>query len=236
MQHDDTPIRPPGRRDLLQELRLPLDSLRWAPEWLTMRPRRAAQPHPVILLPGYGAGPRSLHVMRLFLRRHGHYVDDWGLGRNDGDASRLRAGLVPVVEAMRTRHDGRPVTLVGWSLGGYIAREYAREHPGAVRKVVTLGSPVIGGPRYTATARRYQEQGYDLERIEQAILARYAQPLQVPVAAIYSRRDGIVAWRACIDRMSPRVRHIEVHETHLGLILSPRVLALVAEEIERDRD
>ncbi len=50
-------------------------------------------------------------------------------------------------------HD-EPVVLVGWSLGGYIAREYAREHPGHVRAIVTLGSPVIGGPRYTATAER----------------------------------------------------------------------------------
>jgi pimeloyl-ACP methyl ester carboxylesterase len=233
-RHDDEPITPPGRLDTLQELRLPLDTLRWAPAWLkSMRPRRAAHPRSVILLPGYGAGPRSMHVLSLFLRRRGHYVSDWGLGRNDGDASRLRAGLMPVVEAMRARHDGGSVTLVGWSLGGYIAREYAREHPADVRKVVTLGSPVIGGPRYTATARRYREQGYDLDRIEQAILARYAQPLQVPVAAIYSKRDGIVAWRACIDRMSPDVRHIEVSETHIGLVFSPKVLGIVAEEVER---
>jgi pimeloyl-ACP methyl ester carboxylesterase len=230
---DEEPIRPPGRLDLLQELRLPLDALRWAPDWLRRPPRRAGHPQPVVLLPGYGAGPGSMRVLRLFLQRRGHHARDWGLGRNDGDASRLRAGLVPVVEAVRQRHDGAPVTLVGWSLGGYIAREYAREHPADVRKVVTLGSPVVGGPRYTATANRYRQQGYDLDRVEQAVFARYANPLRVPVVAVYSKRDGIVAWRACIDRWSPQVRHVEVDETHVGLVLSPRVLGIVADEVER---
>ena len=62
---------------------------------------------------------------------------------------------------------------------------------------------------------------------------RYATPLRVPVTAIYSKRDGIVAWRACIDRWSPQVRHIEVSETHIGLGFAPRVLGLVADEIEQ---
>jgi len=152
---------------------------------------------------------------------------------NTGDARKLRANLKPVVEESIATH-GEPVVFVGWSLGGYIAREYAREHPGEVRKVVTLGSPVIGGPRYTATAERYRLQGHDLAEIERAIADRYATPLRVPVTAIYSRRDGIVAWRACIDKWSPNVRHVEVSETHVGLAFSPRVLAIVADEIERD--
>jgi pimeloyl-ACP methyl ester carboxylesterase len=121
--------------------------------------------------------------------------------------------------------------VVGWSLGGFIAREYAREYPGHVRKVITLGTPVIGGPRYTATARRYRAQGHDLDELEQAVRSRYATPLTVPVTAVYSRRDGVVAWPACIDQWSPNVSHVEVDSTHVGLIFSPRVLEIVAKEI-----
>lgn len=233
MTIDYDPITPPGRLDALRELRLPIDALRWAPSWLAMKSGRAAQPRTVVLLPGFGAGPRSMRVVESFLRRRGHRVLDWGLGLNTGDVRKFRSKLKHVVEAAIARHE-EPVVLVGWSLGGYIAREYAREHPQEIHKVVTLGSPVIGGPRYTATAERYRSQGHDLHEIERAVADRYATPLRVPVTAIYSRRDGIVAWQACIDQWSPRVRHVEVSETHLGLVLAPRVMAIVAKEIEQD--
>ena len=232
MTIDYEPIDPPGRLDTLQELRLPIDMLRWAPSWLAMKSGRAEQPRTVILCPGFGAGPRSMRVMEAFLRRRGHHARDWGLGRNTGDAKQLRSKLRPVVRASIAAHD-QSVVLVGWSLGGYIAREYAREHPQEVGKVITLGSPVIGGPRYTATAEWYRSQGYDLAEMERAVADRYAVPLRVPVTAIYSRRDGVVAWQACIDKWSPQVRHVEVSETHVGLGFAPRVLAIVAEEVER---
>lgn len=227
------PIEPPGRLDALRELRLPIDALRWAPSWLAMRAGRAAQARTVILLPGFGAGPGSMRIVEAFLRRRGHRARDWELGLNTGDVRKLRAGLQGVVRKAIAAHD-EPVALVGWSLGGYIAREYAREHPAEIRCVVTLGSPVIGGPRYTATAGRYRSRGHDLDEIERAVADRYATPLRVPVTAIYSKRDGIVAWQACIDRWSPRVRNLEVSETHVGLVLAPRVLAMVADGIERD--
>jgi pimeloyl-ACP methyl ester carboxylesterase len=230
IQYD--PITPPGRLDTLKELRLPVDVLRWAPTWLAMKSKRVGKPRPAILLPGFGTGPRSMRVMEVFLRRRGHHVRDWGLGQNSGEAKQLRMALRPVVDQFIATH-GEPVTLVGWSLGGFIAREFAREWPDRVRKVITLGSPVIGGPRYTATADWYRAQGHDLDELERAVAARYATPLKVPVTAIYSKRDGVVAWQACIDRWSPTVRHVEVSETHVGLGFAPRVLGIVADEIER---
>jgi len=226
-------IAPPTRRETLAELRLPFDALRWTPAWFTLPRGRAAVSRSVILLPGFGGGPRSLMALKRYLRRRGHAADDWGLGRNTGHVAELRAALQGRVEA-RVRATGEPVTLVGWSLGGYIAREFAREHPARVRRIVTLGSPVVGGPRYTATARWYADQGFDLDQMEHAVKQRYARPLTTPVVAIYSKRDGVVAWQACIDRWSPHVRHVEVDESHLGMGFAPRVLRIVAEEVERD--
>lgn len=227
------PIPTPGRLEVLRELRLPVDAVGWLPAWLATEVRRAAQPRTVLLLPGYGTGPRAMRALELFLRRHGHRARDWGLGRNHGEARQLRLALEPIVEEIVER-DGEPIVVVGWSLGGFIAREYAREHPAHVRKVITLGTPVIGGPRYTATARRYRAEGHDLEELERLVMSRYATPLTRPVTAIYSRRDGVVAWQACIDRWSPDVRHVEVDETHVGLVLSPRVRRIVANEVGRD--
>lgn len=225
-------IAPPGLFGTLQELRLPLDALRWAPQWLGLARRRAAAPQTVLLLPGFGASPRSMAPMAAYLRALGHQTHDWGLGRNSGDVPELLLALQSRVAAL-TQQAGRPVVLVGWSLGGYIAREAARDDASAVRKVITLGSPVIGGPRFTAVAGWYRARGHDLDGIEREVAERFTTPLQVPVAALYSKRDGVVAWQACIDHWSPRVRHIEVTESHLGMGVAPRVLSIVADELEQ---
>lgn len=229
IQYD--PIAAPNRLATLQELRLPVDALAWAPSWAALRRRPTASPRTVMLLPGFGASHRSLAVLGGYLRRIGHDAYDWGLGRNTGNVPELLEGLRVRLKALVDRSGG-PAWLVGWSLGGYLAREIARDHPELVRKVITLGSPVIGGPRFTATARWYRTQGVALDEIEQAVAARFRVPIRVPVVAIYSKRDGIVAWQACIDRWSPDVRHIEVSETHIGLGFAPKVLGIVAEELD----
>jgi pimeloyl-ACP methyl ester carboxylesterase len=233
MPIDYDSIVPPSRRTTLQELRLPFDVLGWGPAWLTLPRGRAKVVRTVMLLPGFGGGPRSLVALKRYLLIRGHHVVDWGLGRNTGRVQQLLAALEGRVEAL-VREAAEPAVLVGWSLGGYIARELAREHPELVRRIVTLGSPVVGGPRFTATARWYVAQGIDLDQVERAVKQRYARPLQTPVVAIYSKRDGVVAWQACIDRWSPNVRNVEVDVSHLGMGFAPRVLRIVAEEVERE--
>ena len=223
----------PGARVALQELRLPLDTLRWAPQWLSLLRGQAPTQRTLLLLPGFGAGPRSMALLAGYLRRIGHQVHDWGLGTNSGDVPTLLAALPDRLDRLVQRGGG-PVDLVGWSLGGYLARELARDHPAGVRKVVTLGSPVIGGPRFTTVAPWYRARGHDLAQLEREVAERFATPLRVPVTAVYSRRDGVVAWQACIDHWSPQVRHIEVSETHLGLGFAPRVLGIVATELDCD--
>ncbi len=224
------PIAPPSRLALLKELRLGLDLALSAPRWRTLRRASEGAPRAVVLLPGFGASERSMTLIARHLRRLGHRVFDWGLGRNTGRVPQILAAMRERTESL-TAEVGEPLVAVGWSLGGYIARELAREMPDNFRKVVTLGSPVVGGPRFTVVGTWYRDRGFDLDEIEQTVASRYETPLRVPVAAIYSLRDGVVAWQACIDRWSPRVRHIEVSETHVGLGFSPRVLAIVGEEV-----
>lgn len=183
---------------------------------------------PVMVVPGFATDDDWTTSLRRFLADIGHDAHGWGLGRNHGRV----VDLIPKLAA-RTEHlaatCGRPVRLVGWSLGGYLVREVARERPDVVDRVVTLGAPVVGGPKYTASAPMYVRKGYDLDAIEADVDAREAQPITVRVDAVYSRSDGVVAWRACIDHVSPDVRHHEVGSSHLGLVASPDVFRLVAE-------
>ena len=46
----------------------------------------------------------------------------------------------------------------------------------------------------------------------------------IDFTAIYSRRDGIVDWRACID---PLATPLEVRASHVGMAVDPRVIAAV---------
>lgn len=224
------PIAAPGFANMLQELQLPLDAVGWAPQWFALGRERAAQARTVVLLPGFGAGEGSMLPMATYLKGLGHDVRMWGLGRNSGNVGELLSALPSRLRALGGGAAGG-LSLIGWSLGGYLAREIARDHPDLVERVITLGSPVVGGPRYTALADVFRARGRDLDLVENAVACRYANPLGVPVTAIYSKRDGIVAWQACIDHWSPSVRHVEVAETHLGLGLSPRVFAIVADAL-----
>ncbi len=229
------PIQPPRPSGLLGEALGMLE----LPNLLVRFPSLARQPRGegerVLVLPGFGAGDSSTAILRSYLAYLGYRPRGWGLGLNRGDVPELLPRVVELLDRLAQK-DGAPVRLVGWSLGGVLAREAARDLPKAARQVVTLGSPVVGGPKYTAVADAYRRQGIDLDAIEAEVAERNRQPIQVPVTAVYSRRDGVVAWRACIDRDAPNVEHVEVATTHLGLGFSAEVYRIIAERLARKED
>ena len=133
-------------------------------------------------------------------------------------------------EYHQSKKQNQKVTLIGWSLGGYLARETARDNPELVEQVITIASPLFGGAKYTSIADYYAEkQGIQLDELEQQIEARYDIPLQVPSLSIYSKLDNIVSWQTCIDTRTPLITHKEVQATHLGMILNPDVYKTISE-------
>ena len=231
---DPADLRSPARWELLREGRVVFERLALLASISRIRsaaPRGSGQP--AMVVPGFATDDGWTARLRSFLTSIGYEVHGWGLGRNNGRVLQL----VPAVarECKRLADDsGQSVRLIGWSLGGYLAREVARERPELVERVITLGAPVVGGPTYTASAPMYLNKGYDLEEIATSVRKRERQPIAVPVAAVYSRSDGVVAWRACIDTFdNPLVEHHEVVSTHLGMVNSPRVFRLVADLLAR---
>jgi len=169
--------------------------------------------------------------IRAYLRWLGYDARTWGLGTNMGDPRR-DAELMSLSVAELAEAAGAPVALVGWSLGGVIAREVARKVPERVSRVITYGSPVVGGPAHTVAVNRYEPGEGD--RVDAAIEELNASaPISVPVTAIFTRRDGVVAWQACIDRNTEGVEHIEVGSTHIGLGIDPDVWETVAWTLAR---
>ena len=170
--------------------------------------------HPVIVLPGFLAGPESTVFLRSHLRRLGYRAHDWRQGRNLGASPALADRLEDLLLELHDRYERR-VSLVGWSAGGIYAREMARALPGHTRSVITLGSPFRGHPASTRawTMYRIMNRRHLARMFTEEALAQRASPLSVPTTCIYSRTDGIVAWECCVSEPAPQTENIEVHAT-----------------------
>lgn len=222
-------------RNLWWETRVVLDVARLGARLGALRDEapRASRPDGVICFPGYAAGDWSTWVLRRFLIEMGYDARGWGRGKNPGRVESILPELVRDAELL-TRKTGGPIHVVGWSHGGILARQIARSRPDLVKSIVTMGTPVVGGPKYTAVAARFAEMGTDLDALEVKIAAQEeAEPLVQPVTAIFSKRDGVVSWRACIDPWSERVDHVEVESSHAGLGLHPDVLLETARRLAK---
>ena len=195
---------------------------------LALQPRGKGEP--VIVLPGFSASNISTVPLRRYLTWLNYEVHGWELGRNTGNVRELLPQVADQVRRVYAR-SGSPVNIVGWSLGGVFAREVAREHPEIVRQVITMGSPVVGGAKYTSMGRLYEQRGVDLDKMEASIAARESTPISVPVTSIFSKNDGVVGWKASIDQHNSQVEHLEVRTTHLGLGISPDVFKIIARKL-----
>lgn len=124
--------------------------------------RETSGPRRWLLLPGWGFGPAvwdptrarlparlSVQALPLFSGAVGEAVATALADRRDGSETAGRAGGLAAawVDALREQAAGRPVGLVGWSLGGLIALEWARRHPREVDALVLVAT----SPRFVQT-------------------------------------------------------------------------------------
>lgn len=223
---------PPSRLLLLLEGRAlyELSVLPLALPLLNRSPR--GDGHPVLVLPGFLAGDGSTVPLRYFLHGLGHETHPWGLGRNLGLRDDLRDRMLERLRVVR-RESGRRVSLVGWSLGGVYARELARMAPHDVRSVITLGSPFTNNPKANHAWRLFEFfSGVDLDEMDPVSMGWTGVPMPVPTTSIFSRTDGISAWRCSLQPDGPHSENIEVLEgSHLGLGVNPLALYAIADRL-----
>lgn len=220
----------PSRSKKFFETRVILETLALPPSapWLLMQPRGDGRQ--VMLVPGFMTDDWSTWPLRRYLKTLGYSTLPWSLGRNKGqpevDAERLVEHLDTV------RRDDQAITLIGWSLGGVIAREVARLVPDAVREVITMGTPVEGGPKYTFAAQRFSKlYNVELDEFEQHVHEVNSKGITQPLTVIYSKSDGVVGWRAAIDRYNPHARHVCIPSSHVGLGTNPLVWREIAQTL-----
>lgn len=193
--------------------------------------RPALHPRTVMLLPGFGAHPARMRYMARQLERAGHTVRRWGLGTNLGVTADRFAR---VEQRLADLHQcaGEGLVLVGWSLGGVIARELAKLHPDKVAKVITMGSPFSGSPRANNGWRAYQAiAGYRVD--EPPFAAEPSLKPPVETIALWSSRDGIVHPRSARGRPGERDRAVALRCSHVGFVYSKQAIEVVLAELER---
>ena len=203
--------------------------------YLAARPLAPALPrgdgHPVLVLPGLLADDVSTRALRVVLRRLGYQVHGWGLGRNIGPTAACVKGMRDKIAYLNDEH-GRPVSLIGWSLGGIFARDLARRSPGAVRQVITLGSPFrIARHSQTRAGRVFERFSHLHVEHRTFPLEHDAEPLRVPATSIYSHFDGIVHWQTCLDTPGERCENIAVMASHLGLGHHPASIWAISDRL-----
>ena len=187
--------------------------------------------HGVLVLPGFMASDTSTAPMRRLLSDLGYEVVGWELGRNlQINNERIAAMSDCVVKLYR--QTGRKISIVGWSLGGMLARELAKLHPDMVRQVISLGSPLTserGVSNATYLFEAINGKVPDIRR--DAGLGKIETPPPVPSTSVYTKTDGVVAWRGSIQPEGKTRENVEVYASHCGLGVNPLVMVVVADRL-----
>jgi pimeloyl-ACP methyl ester carboxylesterase len=201
---------------------------------------------PVLLVPGYLAGDGSLAPMTRWLRAAGYRTHRAGIRANVDCSEALCRGLEERLEAM-AEASGRRVAIIGQSRGGIVARALAVRRPDLVAGIVTLGSPIrgmlrlhplvlgsvgvmaaLGSLRVPGVFSWRCLRGPCCKEFRDALTSATLRE-EVRYVGIYSRRDGVVAWQACIDPAADEM--IEVSSSHCGMAMHPRVYEIVADAL-----
>lgn len=220
---DDT--RPPSRWQLVKE-----GAALWSRVWRgfgRLGERGPEQGEPLMVIPGFLATDRTTLGLQRALAGAGYRVTGWGLGLNTGVQADT---LDRIVEGIARFGGGRPVVLVGWSLGGIYAREAAKRRPELVAKVITLGSPFSGDRRSNNVWQIYElVAGHPVD--DPPIRTDTAEKPPVPTLAIWSRRDGIVAAAAARGQEGERDAELEIGSSHMGFAVSGRAYPQIVEAV-----
>jgi triacylglycerol lipase len=204
---------------------------------------------PALLIPGFLAGDGSLALMSDWLRRAGYRTSRAGMRANVGCSG---AGLAALEERLEraVESQGQRAVVIGQSRGGSQAKVLAARRPDLVCGVVTLGSPHIKPLAVHPVVRigveavsRLGSLGapglFKRSCMEGECCAGFWKQLAAPLppdvgfVAVYSRSDGIVDWRACLDPSAEE--HVEIRASHCGMAVSPAAWRAVAGALDRFR-
>lgn len=187
--------------------------------------------HVVVVLPGFLASDLSTQPMRQVLSKLGYAAYGWGMGRNltydEARESALNELLVRAYDRQK-----RPVSLIGWSLGGLFARELAKRHPEMVRLVISLGSPFTGDLHATNARALFSAINGEPERAQPEVLAQLHVAPPQPFTSIFTKSDGIVPWQMSVQGGdTENYENVQIPASHLGIGVNPLAIQVIADRL-----
>ena len=200
---------------------------------------------PVLLIPGFLAGDGSLALMTQWLRRMGYRTKSAGIRANIACSAETCTAIERRLETLAERH-GQRIAIIGQSRGGVLAKALGAKRPDLVSGIVTLGSPlnsmfhihplVLAQVVLVGAIGTVGRKGFFNHRCLTGECCREFRdaldgpfPEEVGFVSIYSRRDGIVDWRACLDPTAEA--HVEVSSSHCGMSVNPRAYRALARSL-----
>lgn len=202
----------------------------------------------VVVIPGFMGTDHYLMEMYYWLRRIGYRPYNSGIGWN-ADCLNTLVGKLSQTIGKAYQETGRKVHLIGHSLGGVLARSAAERNCEQVASVITLGAPFRGVRshpivlqaakvvRERVLIKRKGKAGYPDTYPEcytgfcecNAVTSLQKDFEAIRQTAIYTKTDGIVDWRVCMDE--DPAKNFEVKGTHVGLAFNPSVYSLIAKRL-----
>lgn len=220
----------------------------WPLEWLGLRfspvyyglgvPR--GDGGPVVLVPGFLGTDVYLTEMFMWLERIGYRPYMSRIGVNAECPGTLAGRLLRTVRHAHSE-TGKPVRIIGHSLGGVMGRRVCLEHPELVKQLITLGAPlqamrahpaIVASATLLHTALKLTTSTHGdclTENCACGFVHDIGKPIDPSVdhAAIYTEADGVVDWHAA--REYDAARNHEVGGTHIGLAFNPRAYRVLGE-------
>ncbi|WP_373083206.1 esterase/lipase family protein [Zhongshania sp.] len=198
--------------------------------------------HGVMVIPGFMANDVLTAQLRGSLNLMGYTAVGWGNGANFGMRKDVFEKTMKEVRRLNAETGG-PITLIGWSLGGFYARALANSEPDLIRQVITLGSPfnvslVATDAIESKNVRRLYKL---LNPADHDELSHYSALVNktppVPFTSVFTCSDGIADWQMCVDKSeSDRCQNIRIRASHAGMTHNALVLYLLHKLLPQQRD
>jgi pimeloyl-ACP methyl ester carboxylesterase len=195
---------------------------------------------PVLLIPGFFTGDWMMTLMAGWLNRLGYQAYFSGINWNV-DCPNFTSELLGWRLDQIAQETESPITVIGHSLGGMLARSLSVNFPEQVSHAIAIGSPIDGtlrvNPLVPFTFRVLQSVrsrrkatsptcGSDKCSCQFAQTVSAVLPEGRKFTSIFTKQDEVVDWRACID---PQGANLEVSGRHVSLVVNPAVYRLLAD-------